>query len=102
MRNATVVEKNKALYIREDWESDWAKPIKRRVYWPTGLASTHYQHLIGRKCQMNGTGVARLDGKTHIELLHGSKTTPDPTLLDEKIIPNPKWASEYKYGEWRR
>ena len=97
-----IVEYDGKLFVLDPWQNEFSRPIKYRTCWPTGILASQYPHLIGQKCRTNGTGVALLEDKTWIRLEHGGETTPDPNWCQERPIPKPPRAHEYRNGRWVR
>lgn len=40
-RDAEIVERNGELFVLENWQNDFSKPIKYRTACPTGLRASH-------------------------------------------------------------
>ena len=97
-----IVDRDGKLFVLDPWQNHFSKPIKYRTCWPTGILTSQYKHLVGKRCRTNGTGVAILEDKTWIRLEHGPDTTPDPDQCEERQIAKSPGCHEYRNGRWRR
>ena len=97
-----IIERGGKLYVIESWHNHFSKPIKYRTAWPTGLFASEYPDLIGKKCKLNGFGIARMDDGLCLRLEHGAETKPSPENSEERMIPRPAWAHEYRNGRYVR
>ncbi len=100
--DCTIIERAGELFILENWQNHFTKPIKYKLAWPTGVLSSQYPHFVGKKCTISGTGIARMEDGVHIRLKSGAYTKPAQEHCKERPIPKPPWAHEYRNGRWCR
>jgi hypothetical protein len=97
-----IVEKNGRLCLKDSWATDFNKPERYRVYWPTGIMASDYPHLVGRMAHYIGGGLYQPADGPAVALENRAETHPDATLTETEPIKRPKWAKSYHNGEWKR
>jgi len=103
MRKETeIIERNGKLFILDAWISHFTKPIQYRTAWPTGLYTSDFPQFIGQHVKLEDYGVARFADGTLIGLENRGETRPVAEYCEERPIPKPRGAREYRNGQWYR
>ncbi|MEW6505493.1 MAG: hypothetical protein AB1457_16165 [Chloroflexota bacterium] len=100
--DSEIVVRNGRLFVLDQWRNDWMRPIKYRAAWPTGLLERDYPYLAGAKAKYFGGGVFRLENGVMVRLEHGEATKMDQVYTEQRAIPKPPEAHEYRGGRWVR
>ena len=95
-----IVEINGKVFVLDQWQNHFTKPIRYRQAWPTGLIAKDYPHIIGKKATPIGSGTYRLDNGLCLRLEYGDKTLPDKEHSEEQEIPRPPKMKTYRGGKW--
>jgi hypothetical protein len=101
---ATIIEKNKMLFIQDDWQISYTEPERYRQNWPTGVFSRDYSYIIGKEAIYWQSGLYNIMGtgsgikQIRLENLGECKAA----WVDVEPIKKPKWAKSWSQGQWRR
>ncbi len=99
---AKVTNINGKLYVVEDWQNDWSKPVQYQTAWPTGIKANDYEQLINEPCTYVEAGLYRLPLGLLLRLEHGGETKSDKSVEQERPIPKPKNMKVYRDGQWHK
>lgn len=100
----TIQDYQGQLCIVDDWQTAYNEPVAYRLYWPTGVKTSEYPHLVGQRVT-NGffSGTYRVeagpDAGLVIALLHREKTKS--IYCEEQKVRKPKRAKRWLHGGWK-
>lgn len=104
MKIVETGEYNGELVIIDSWCADYSKPEYYRHYWPTGISAQQWPELVGQPAQSEACGYVYIIGDYYtgrrVSLTDNGSTKA--IFVETKPIKKPKWAKEYRDGEWKR
>lgn len=99
---SVVVEHGGKLFIADPWNNLYTKPEQYRPHWPTGVFTSDFGHLLGQFCKYVDAGLYRTEDGLMIALEYRGETKPSQEYSERREIKKPRWAKEYKNGQWQR
>lgn len=99
--NSTIETRGNKLFIIDDWQNMFRKPIQYKSAWPTGIFKNDYPELIGKECSHIIGSVKTEDGVV-VRLENGEHTRPSKEHSIEMSVPKSRGCYVYYHGCWHK